>query len=249
MTEITTTTETTGTETPADEVAAKRSKRTRADRSHELNQAAAQGDDGAQGETLSDDERAQLAEHTAQLAANSDEPAPVRATWKQHGNPTGGFVFFGTAVKAPADKGVKVGKIDTDAQGITLKSANGRAIEGGAFGSATKFWAIVPADAPRKSDVPTSTPKAGGLAKLPAEKLTAPAGYVVKWPHGGYDLLKKTDKDAAGAAWLVRCNYHGTTKEVASAKEGDGLGSNAGRPSWCAKCKAHAEQLATAGAK
>ena len=42
----------------------------------------------------------------------------------------------------------------------------------------------------------------------------------------------------------MRCNYHGTTAEVANAKEGDAKGNNAGRPAWCAGCKAHAEQSA-----
>jgi transposase-like protein len=88
----------------------------------------------------------------------------VRATWKQHGNPLSGFEFYGTAVKAPAETGVAVAKVVTNSQGITLKSANGRAIKDGAFGNATKFWAIVPADAPRKVEEPKAT-------KTPAEKL------------------------------------------------------------------------------
>jgi transposase-like protein len=99
----------------------------------------------------------------------------VRATWKQHGNPLSGFEFFGTAVKIPAETGVAVAKVVTDKQGITLKSANGRAIKGGAFGNATKFWAIVPADAPRKAEEPKAT-------KTPAEKL---APVVITAAKGG----------------------------------------------------------------
>ena len=84
---------------------------------------------------------------------------PVRATWKQHGNPTSGFTFYGTAVKAPADAGVEVTKVATDSQGITFKGGNGRAIKDGKFGNATKFWAVVPADAPRLDTTPTVDPE------------------------------------------------------------------------------------------
>jgi hypothetical protein len=95
------------------------------------------------------------------------QTAATRGTWKQHGNPTSGFEFFGTAVKAPAEAGVQVAKVVTDSQGITLKSANGRAIKGGAFGVATKFWAIVPEDAERRSTTPAEPkPKAEPLAPV-----------------------------------------------------------------------------------
>jgi hypothetical protein len=99
----------------------------------------------------------------------------TRGTWKQHGNPTSGFEFFGTAVKAPAETGVKVGKVETDKQGITLKSANGRAVKGGAFGNATKFWAVVPADAPRQVAEP----------KPPKGETTPAAPLVITAPKGG----------------------------------------------------------------
>jgi ribosomal protein L12E/L44/L45/RPP1/RPP2 len=95
----------------------------------------------------------------------------TRATWKQHGNPTAGFEFYGTAVKAPAAKGVKVAKVETDSQGITLKGGNGRPVKGGQFGTATKFWATVPAEAPRKA----APAKAPAAPAKPIE-ITAPKG-------------------------------------------------------------------------
>jgi transposase-like protein len=85
----------------------------------------------------------------------------VRATWKQHGYPLSGFEFFGTEVKTPAEKG-KAAKVSTGPNGITVKGANGREIA--TFAAATKFWAIVPEDAPRKVEEPKAT-------KTPAEKL------------------------------------------------------------------------------
>ncbi len=35
---------------------------------------------------------------------------PTRETWGQHGSPQGGFQFYGTAVKAPAEQGVTVAR-------------------------------------------------------------------------------------------------------------------------------------------
>jgi hypothetical protein len=99
---------------------------------------------------------------------------PVRATWKQHGMPTSGFEFFGTEVKTPAATGKPVGKVATDQQGVHLKAANGRAIKGGDFAAATKFWAVVPADAPRMA-VQVREPKAKADA-LPPVEITAPKG-------------------------------------------------------------------------
>ena len=96
----------------------------------------------------------------------------TRATWKQHGNPTGGFEFFGTQVKAPNAKGIKVVKVEVDPQGVTLKTSAGRVIDGARFGTATKFWAIVPADAPRQETAPKGTP----AAKAEPLVITAPIG-------------------------------------------------------------------------
>jgi hypothetical protein len=75
------------------------------------------------------------------------------------------------------------------------------------------------------------------------------AGYVVRWPHGGYDLLKSTDMQAARPAWLVRCNDHGTTGEVDGTRAGDVAGSRAGRATWCRPCMAAAKTAARAAAK
>src|SRR5579862_8591989 len=45
-------------------------------------------------------------------------------------------------------------------------------------------------------------------------------GYTVRWPHGGYDLLKTTDASADRPAWLVRCNDHGTVATVENTRDG-----------------------------
>jgi lambda repressor-like predicted transcriptional regulator len=108
----------------------------------------------------------------------------VRGTWKQHGNPTSGFEFFGTAVKAPAGVGLPVGKVVTNSQGITLKSANGRAIKGGAFGNATKFWAVVPAEAPRLVVEP-KTPKTPAVKQAPVVITAAKGGDKTVTPIKG----------------------------------------------------------------
>jgi hypothetical protein len=61
-------------------------------------------------------------------------------------------------------------------------------------------------------------------------------GYTVRWSHGGYDLLRSTDKAAERPAWLVRCNVHGETRAVASGHDGDACGSRASRATWCTGC-------------
>jgi transposase-like protein len=95
----------------------------------------------------------------------------TRATWKQHGQPLSGFEFFGTEVKAPAAKG-KAAKASTGPNGITVKGTNNREIA--TFAAATKFWAIVPADAPRQAPAkPKSTTPA---AKAEPVVITAPIG-------------------------------------------------------------------------
>jgi hypothetical protein len=98
---------------------------------------------------------------------------PVRATWKQHGKPTSGWQFFGTMIQKPTDEGLNVAKVETDPQGLTLKAANGRQLKNGRFGTATKFWAVVPADAPRQ----VAEPKAKGETTPAAPiEITAPKG-------------------------------------------------------------------------
>lgn len=82
----------------------------------------------------------------------------------------------------------------------------------------------------------TSAPRASKIEKV-LPKL--PEGYALKWPHGGYDLYKRgVEAGETGAKWFVVCNVHGTHKAVESPREGDALGTRAGRPTWCTKCAA-----------
>ena len=196
--------------------------------------------------------------------AEATGPQPTRATWRQHGNPLSGWSFFGTSVKAPNPKGIKVVKVEVDPQGVTLKTSAGRVIDGGQFGSATKFWALVPAEATRKVEEPKA-PKAErtvaegrtSAADRLAAALTgdsahapAPEGYVIRWPKGGYDLLKRLAGAPEGSpAWLVRCNLHHTTTPSTGGKAGDALGTKAGRLEWCPGCQADAKAEAKAEAK
>lgn len=175
--------------------------------------------------------------------------SPTRATWKQHGQPVSGFWFHGTQVKEANPKGIKVVKVQVDPQGITLVTSAGRKIDGGAFGTATKFWALVPAEAPRYQAPGAQAPaKAEGTKATP--KPTTPKldlkfrgvaveGYVVRWPHASYDLLLAADK-SADPQWLCRCNIHGKTTPVKSGREGDQKGTLAERQSWCSGCKSAA---------
>jgi transposase-like protein len=133
------------------------------------------------------------------------ETTATRATWKQHGNPTGGFEFFGTQVKEPNAKAIKVAKVVVDKQGITLKTASGRAVDGGAFGTATKFWAVVPADAPRQETAP----------KPPKAESTPAAPLVITAPKGGTQTvppikgaIAKAIKDS-GSNILAISRQHG----------------------------------------
>jgi hypothetical protein len=63
-------------------------------------------------------------------------------------------------------------------------------------------------------------------------------GYIVRWPKGGADLLQKVAGE--GAAWLVRCNAHGTTTPADSVKVADALGRKSERQVWCGECAAEA---------
>ena len=187
-------------------------------------------------------------------AQQSTQPQPVRATWKQHGNPLKGFWFYGTQAKAPNAKGIKVLKVQAGQQGITLLTSSGRAIEGGAFGAATRFWAIVPADAPRQAaqPKPAKAPRTVAEGRVPAaDKLAAalsgdsahaPAleGYQIRWSKPAFDLLKRLASHPDLQPWLVRCNAHGTTTPAKDTREGDSLGTAARRPEWCPGCKAGA---------
>jgi hypothetical protein len=64
-----------------------------------------------------------------------------------------------------------------------------------------------------------------------------PPGYTIAWPHGAYDLAKR-DKGVEGPRWYVICKSHGTMVEANSGKEGDKLGTVAGRWGWCRSCRA-----------
>jgi hypothetical protein len=206
------------------------------------------------------------ADQEAQEAAEQalTGPQPTRATWRQHGQPLSGWQFFGTQVKTPNPKGIKVVKVEIDPQGLTLKTSAGRAIDGGHFGSATKFWALVPAEAPRKQEEPKAPKQERTVAEgrtSAADRLAAaltgdsahqpaPAGYEIRWPKGGYDLLKRTSEAPKDSpAWLVRCNTHNTTTPSTGGKAGDALGTKAGRLEWCSGCQADAKAEAKAEAK
>ena len=206
------------------------------------------------------------ADQEAQEAAEQalTGPQPTRATWRQHGQPLSGWQFFGTQVKTPNPKGIKVVKVEIDPQGLTLKTSAGRAIDGGHFGSATKFWALVPAEAPRKQEEPKAPKQERTVAEgrtSAADRLAAaltgdsahqpaPAGYEIRWPKGGYDLLKRTSEAPKDSpAWLVRCNTHNTTTPSTGGKAGDALGTKAGRLEWCSGCQADAKAEAAQAAK
>jgi len=107
-------------------------------------------------------------------ATDAPKVMPTRATWKQHGRPTKGFEFFGTEIKTPATKGRKVAKVDADSTAVVLWAAGNKQID--SFGVATKFWAIVPEDAPRQAEPAKADPK------TPAEKL---APVVITAAKGG----------------------------------------------------------------
>ena len=86
--------------------------------------------------------------------------------------------------------------------------------------------------------------------KFTPGELTAkvPAGYELKWPHGGHSLLMKTG-DHDGPAWKVLCNAHGTLHDAKSAKEAESLGAKAVRATWCKTEILAARRAATAAAR
>jgi hypothetical protein len=77
------------------------------------------------------------------------------------------------------------------------------------------------------------------------------AGYVVRWPNKGADVLMRTG-NAKGTTtlWRVRCNAHGYTTDVPDNDKGSKrtLESAAGRAVWCAGCKASAAPAPAAAA-
>jgi hypothetical protein len=107
-------------------------------------------------------------------AAGLDTAAPVRATWKGHGNPVS-FTFYGRGDE-PEAKGVAITKVVTDPQGITLKRGNGRAAKDGSFGVATKFWA---ADHVLPETPAASTGATRARAQAPVDAEAKPSGLAV----------------------------------------------------------------------
>src|SRR5262245_10613339 len=70
----------------------------------------------------------------------------------------------------------------------------------------------------------TAAERLAALIKADPERAAAVPGYDLRWPHGGYDLLKRTADAPEGAApWVVRCVEHGTTKDATDTKAGDAL--------------------------
>jgi len=142
---------------------------------------------------------------TTPAETTTTETAPVRNTWKQLGNPLSGWEFYGTAIKAPQPAGLKVAKVEVTPQGIILKGGNGRQLKGGAFGVATKFWAIVPDDAPRKVTAPAE-PKAKADKLAPVVITAAKGGDKTVPPIKG--AIAKAIKDS-GETVLGISRKHG----------------------------------------
>lgn len=90
---------------------------------------------------------------------------------------------------------------------------------------------------------PVSGVGAAGVGK-PLSVYRLPSGYVMRWAHASYDLLKLVDPAHAacphgikpGTRWIVTCNAHGTMTGADNAVAGDKLGSAKGRPTWCPRC-------------
>jgi lambda repressor-like predicted transcriptional regulator len=128
---------------------------------------------------------------------------PTRATWKQHGRPTA-LEFFGTEVKVPASKGVVAHKIVIEDNTVKLKARNGRVLEGGAFGVATKFWAVVPEDA--KQPEPVREPKTPTVKLAPVVITAAKGGDTTVEPKKG--AIAKAIK-ATGKSIMAISREHG----------------------------------------
>lgn len=82
--------------------------------------------------------------------------------------------------------------------------------------------------------------KTGPKPKAPSAAYRVPKGYVLRWPHRGYDLLKKTGKGTEGPAWWVACTAHGEMTGADNAKDGDAKGTRAALAGWCKGHKADA---------
>lgn len=117
--------------------------------------------------------------------------------------------------------------------------------EDGVYFSLTELGVEVAEELNRSAETPAKEEPAAPAAKktTPAKKTAAkpaaakayklPKGYVVKWPHGGHDLLAKADKAGKGPAWYVACNEHGDLHEAKTAREAEQLGAASVRAGWC----------------
>jgi hypothetical protein len=178
---------------------------------------------------------------------------PVRATWKGHGNPSE-FAYLGTQTASPAAEAQQVVKVETGPGGrITFTTSTGATIS--SVSNATKFWAVVPAqaDQPAKPKAAKSTPRTAAAPTgkraeaIAALQPKAPAGYDVLWPHASHSLLKANSSAPEGSSpWLTMCNQHGTTTKADNARDGETKGTKAQRQVWCKQCKAAAAKAEAA---
>src|SRR5215472_3099056 len=161
---------------------------------------------------------------TTTPATETAKVMPTRATWKQHGRPTKGFEFFGTEIKTPATKGRKVAKVDADSTAVVLWAAGNKQID--SFGVATKFWAIVPEDAPRpaeklapvvitaaKGGDTTVAPKKGAIAK--AIKASGKSIMAISREHGlNPSQMRRLSLDTVAKVDTVRAELIATALGV-----------------------------------
>lgn len=143
----------------------------------------------------------------------------------------------------------KTGNPQSDRKANDIKMAN-------AVDAATKINtaknSVTSAKAVKKTPAKKATP--GKPAEKPASVLKpvtatiqakVPAGYVPRYAHKSYDLYS-TLPGQGKIQWLVVCNAHGTHTAAAGGREGDVLGSKAGRQGWCAKCETEGSTAAGA---
>lgn len=139
------------------------------------------------------------------------------------------------AITALREKGQSRRKAPAAKATTTKAPAKAKATKA-APAKATKAAAPAPAKAAAPAPAPAKAPK--------VKAYTVPTGYAVKYPHGGYDLLTKVNKDTEGPAWWVTCNAHGDMTDATTAKAGDALGRKAEMVKWCKGHKAAAAKAA-----
>lgn len=140
----------------------------------------------------------------------------------------------------------KTGNPETDRKANAIKAAKAAPAPNYGDGSAQREKAAA-RTAARTAAAKTAAPKTSRIFKPATATIQAkvPAGYVPRYAHKSYDLYSTVPGEGK-IQWLVVCNAHGTHTAATGGREGDVLGSKAGRQGWCAKCKAEG---ATAGAK